>query len=49
MYERPAPTLAKPQNTPHLGRMTEITARLSTALAERYRIERVKQMREMTS
>ncbi len=33
-------TLAKPLAAPHLSAMPEITERLSTALADRYRIER---------
>ncbi len=36
----PSPNLAKHRQTAHLSPMTEITARLSTALADRYRIER---------
>ncbi len=32
--------LAKPPSTVHLSPMPEITARLSTALADRYKIER---------
>ncbi len=32
--------LAKGVHRPHLGRMIEITSKLSTALADRYKIER---------
>lgn len=38
-YARLARNLAKPPSSAHLSLMTEISSRLSTALAERYKIE----------
>ena len=38
-YACPSRNLAKPRYTVHLSPMPEITARLSTALADRYKIE----------
>ena len=39
VYERLSENLAKPPETAHLSPMPEITARLKTALADRYAIQ----------